>query len=285
MSSGTPSASDDRSGDGRSGDRLLPRHVAFIMDGNGRWSKARGRLRIHGHARGADSLREITRYCRRRGIREVTFYALSAENFQRRPASEVRFLMRLLKRFLVQERSELTDNGVRLAVIGDVAALPADVRRELDETLRLTAGLDSMVMRLALNYGSRQEILRAVRGLVRDVLAGKVTVGDVDALDEALFGNYLDDPSMPDPDLVIRTAGEFRLSNFLLWQSSYSELWITDRLWPDFSTDDLEAALEAYVARDRRYGAAAAAAAAGGGTRVPERRGAGGVNAAQSNTA
>ena len=233
----------------------LPQHVAFIMDGNGRWAKTTGKLRIHGHEKGAESLREITRYCRQIGIREVTFYALSTENYHRRPAWEIRFLMNLLKRFLINERSELLENAIRLAVIGNIGALPDFVRREIDETLRLTANLDGMVMRLALNYGSRQEILDAVGRAFRDVQDGTLGPTALETLDEETFRNYLDDPRMPDPDLVIRTAGEFRLSNFLLWQSSYSELWITDRLWPDFDVCTLEEALAAYVSRERKYGA------------------------------
>jgi len=232
----------------------LPMHIAFIMDGNGRWARKLGRARLHGHENGAASLRRITRYCRRIGIQEVTFFALSTENYQRRPAREVNYLMKLLKRYLVDERPEMTDNNIRLAVIGDVAPFPAAVRSELEESLRLTAGFDGMVLRLALNYGSRQEILDAVRCVAGDVLSGKLDRTAVETLDEATFRRYLGDPEMSDPDLVIRTAGEFRLSNFLLWHSSYSEWCITDRLWPDFDVPDLEEALNAYVARNRRYG-------------------------------
>lgn len=225
------------------------------MDGNGRWAKQRGRMRVHGHENGAEALRRITRFCRRIGVREATFYALSTENFRRRPRREIRFLMRLLERFLVAERPELLDNGIRLAVIGDVGALPASVRRELDTTLRLTENLGDMTMRLALNYGSRQEILAAVRRIALDVASGQLTADALEGFDEESFRGYLEDPGMSDPDLVVRTAGELRLSNFLLWQASYSEWWVTDTLWPDFDVPQLEEALREYAARERRYGA------------------------------
>jgi undecaprenyl diphosphate synthase len=233
----------------------LPSHIAFIMDGNGRWARRQGWLRLRGHEQGANSLRTITRHCRKLGIRETTFYALSTENYQRRPREEVRFLMGLLKRYLVGERPELMENNIQLRTIGDVSALPDAVRREIDETMRLTRDNDAMVMRLALNYGARQEILDAVRSIVADVVAGRLDASAVESIDDALFARYLTDPDMGDPDLVVRTAGEYRLSNFLLWQSSYSELWITEQLWPEFDVSHLETALEAYVGRERKYGA------------------------------
>lgn len=225
------------------------------MDGNGRWAKRRGRVRVFGHENGAESLRRITRFCRRIGVRETTFYALSTENYQRRPQSELRFLMRLLERFLIDERPELTENGIRLTVIGDVSTFPVSVRRELDTTMRLTEDLDAMTLRLALNYGSRQEILEAVRRIAAEVAAGRLRPEELESLDEEMFRTYLEDPEMTDPDLVVRTAGELRLSNFLLWQASYSEWWITDTLWPDFDVPHLEEALRAYAGRERRYGA------------------------------
>jgi undecaprenyl diphosphate synthase len=237
----------------------LPRHIAFIMDGNGRWAEKRGLLRLEGHEEGAKSLQRITRHCRRLGIREVTYYALSAENYQRRPHREIRYLMKLLVRYLIDERPELEENQIRLKVIGNTATFPSWVRRELDETLRRTEGFRAMVMRLALNYGSRQEILAAIQALVADAIAGRLGAAEVAALSEETFRRYFQDPEMSDPDLVIRTAGEFRLSNFLLWQCSYSELWITDRLWPDFGVPDLEEALQAFLARERKYGAVEAA--------------------------
>lgn len=233
----------------------LPRHIAFVMDGNGRWARQRGLLRLRGHEEGANSLRRLTRHCRSIGVREVTFYALSTENFERRPAAELSFLFRLLKRFLIEERRELLDNDIRLKAIGEVSALPGSVRAELAETERLTALRTGMVLRLALNYGARQEILRAAKQVARRVQCGEMELDALDAMGEDEFRRFLWDGEMSDPDLVIRTAGEYRLSNFLLWQVSYAELWVTEALWPDFDVEGLETALQAYASRDRKYGA------------------------------
>ena len=233
----------------------LPAHIAFIMDGNGRWARTRGLLRRRGYEEGAGALRRITTRCRELGVSETTFFALSTENYLRRPSAEVRFLMKLLKTYLIRERPVLMENGIRLTTIGDVSSLPADVQETLEETRSLSAGNDRMVMRLALNYGSRQEILNAVRRICREVKEGRMDPDCLEELTEDSFAAYLGDPQMQDPDLVIRTAGEYRLSNFLLWQSSYSELWITAALWPDFDVEHLEQAVEAYVSRDRKYGA------------------------------
>ena len=233
----------------------LPAHIAFIMDGNGRWARTRGLLRRRGYEEGAGALRRITTRCRELGVSETTFFALSTENYLRRPSAEVRFLMKLLKTYLIRERPVLMENGIRLTTNGDVSSLPADVQDTLEETRSLSAGNDRMVMRLALNYGSRQEILNAVRRICREVKEGRMDPDCLEELTEDSFAAYLGDPQMQDPDLVIRTAGEYRLSNFLLWQSSYSELWITDELWPDFDVEHLEQAVEAYVSRDRKYGA------------------------------
>jgi undecaprenyl diphosphate synthase len=233
----------------------LPRHVAFIMDGNGRWARSRGLRRLRGHEEGASSLRRITRRCRALGIGEVTFFALSTENFTRRPRREIAFLMGLLKRYLIEERGELIENGIRLQSIGHVDALPEEVRAELEETERLTARLDRMVLRLALNYGSRQEILDAVHAVVRAVASGQLSLEEALALGEPDFRSYLYDGAMSDPDIVVRTGGECRLSNFLLWQSSYAEIWVTPVLWPDFDVSLLDDALRAYASRTRKYGA------------------------------
>jgi undecaprenyl diphosphate synthase len=199
-------------------------------------------------------LRRVTRFCRQVGLRELTFFALSTENFERRPPAEIRFLMKLLRRFVVGERPELMENDIRFTVIGNVEALPAAVRADIATTIRLTQSCKTMVLRLALNYGARQEIVAAARALCREALDGGLSRLDVERLDEAAFRRYLADPTMSDPDLIIRTAGEFRLSNFLLWQSSYSEWWISPRLWPDFELIDLQAALRAYARRERRFG-------------------------------
>ena len=233
----------------------IPAHIAFIMDGNGRWARSRSFLRQRGYEEGAVSLRRITTHCRELGVRETTFFALSTENYLRRPRREISFLMKLLKTYLVKERAMLMDNNIRLTTIGDVSSFPSDVLDALHETRTLSAGNDGMVMRLALNYGSRQEIINAVRALCTDVREGRLDPDRIEDISEDVFSAYLADPQMKDPDLVIRTAGEYRLSNFLLWQSSYSELWITDELWPDFEVEHLEEALDAYVRRDRKYGA------------------------------
>ena len=233
----------------------FPAHIAFIMDCNGRWARTRGLIRRRGYEEGAGALRRITTRCRELGVSETTFFALSTENYLRRPRAEIRFLMKLLKTYLIRERPVLMENGIRLTTIGDVSSLPADVQETLEETRSLSAGNDRMVMRLALNYGSRQEILNAVRRICREVKEGRMDPDCLEELTEDSFAAYLGDPQMQDPALVIRTAGEYRLSNFLLWQSSYSELWITDELWPDFDVEHLEQAVEAYVSRDRKYGA------------------------------
>ena len=231
-------------------DESLPQHIAIIMDGNGRWAKQRGLPRHKGHEAGADSVREITRACARRHIGQLTLYAFSTENWSR-PKQEVAYLMRLLRRYLIQERSEIMENNIRFRVIGDVAALPGGVRRAMDKTIEMSAGNTGTTLCLALNYGGRDEIVRAVRTFAEDVAAGRRSPGD---LDETAFGQYLDTDGMPDLDLLIRTASEMRISNFLLWQLSYAELWVTPVSWPDFREPQLQEALEAYVGRERRFG-------------------------------
>ena len=233
----------------------LPRHIAFIMDGNGRWARARGLQRLLGHENGATSIRRISRFCRSIGISEVTFYALSTENFARRPKTEVSLLLRLLKDFLVSERTELLDNDIRLTHIGHVEKFPPEVLRELEQTERLTREKRGMILRLALNYGGRQEILDGIAALAAEVAAGKLSAAEVRGMGETGFQRYLYDPSMTDPDLLIRTAGEYRLSNFLLWQASYTEIWVTKDLWPDFGVPALQQALTDYCSRERKYGA------------------------------
>jgi undecaprenyl diphosphate synthase len=232
----------------------LPRHIAFIMDGNGRWAKERGQERIEGHRAGARTLREITRYCRGQGVQQVTFFALSTENFRARPRLEIRLLMALLRDYLVGERREIAEQNIRLCSIGRTQELPAAVVRELRLSEELSRDNNGMVLRLALNYGSRGEILDAVARIARDIAEGKRPAADFAALTDAEFARYLYDPTMPDPDLLIRTAGELRVSNFLLWQISYAEMWVTQDRWPDFTVQHLEAALRSYQARDRRFG-------------------------------
>ncbi|MEM7310204.1 MAG: isoprenyl transferase [Planctomycetota bacterium] len=228
----------------------FPEHIAIIMDGNGRWAADRGMRRIFGHREGIASVREITTECARMGVRSLTLYAFSVENWKR-PSVEIRYLMRLLRRFLVQERPTLMDNDVRLLGLGRLDDLPDEALRALRETEEITAQNPGMLLRLALSYGSRTELADGVKRIARDVLAGELSPDDI--ADETLR-EYLYDPSTPDPDLVIRTAGEMRLSNFLLWQASYSELFVADVCWPEFRKPHLMGALRAYARRERKYG-------------------------------
>jgi undecaprenyl diphosphate synthase len=230
----------------------LPRHVAFIMDGNGRWAKSRSLLRLKGHERGAEALSKITRHAARIGIPEVTFFALSTENYRRRPQEEIEFLMGLLRNYLIGERKELAENNIRLRAIGRTGELPRSVQEELEETMRGSRSNTGMILRLALNYGSRQEIVDAVRKAAGEAVVGRI---DPAAICEDSFRRFLYDPEMTDPDLLIRTAGEYRLSNFFLWQASYAELWVTEALWPDFDVPLFEEALRAYGKRERKFGA------------------------------
>ncbi len=231
-------------------DPRLPTHVAIIMDGNGRWAKARGQSRIRGHEQGAESVRAVVEACRRRGIRYLTLYAFSNENWAR-PRSEVKALMSLLGRFLKKERADLLEKDIRLNAIGDIARLPPATRSLLEQVMTQTAGCRAMVLTLALSYGGRQEILQAVRRLCRRAAAGEL---DPEALDQEIFSGRLYTAGLPDPDLLIRTSGELRLSNFLLWQSAYTEFYFTDLYWPDFREEALDAALADYARRQRRFG-------------------------------
>jgi undecaprenyl diphosphate synthase len=224
--------------------------VAIIMDGNGRWAQRRGLLRIKGHIVGVESVRVITRLARKLGISYLTLFAFSEENWQR-PALEIRVLMAILRRYLQRELSEMQDNQIALKAIGNLQQLPEAVQRELAATAAATAPGAQMVLTLALSYGGRSEIVQAAQALAREVLAGRLKPDQIDA---ALFARYLYTTDLPDPDLLIRTSGECRLSNFLLWQSAYTELYITDTLWPDFREDAFHQALEAYRQRDRRFG-------------------------------
>lgn len=229
----------------------LPRALAVIMDGNGRWAEERGLPRWRGHEVGAESVRAITRECARLGISELTLYAFSTENW-RRPPEEVRLLMELLERYLVGERREIMDNGIVFRAMGELERLPASVRREYEATRDMSAGNGGMVLRLALSYGARRELLHAARGVAR--LALERGMAAVEALEEDDLRRFLYDPTMLDPDLLIRTAGEMRLSNFLLWQVSYAELHVAEETWPAFREPELHAALRAYAGRVRRFG-------------------------------
>ncbi len=229
-----------------------PTHVAIIMDGNGRWASARGLPRTAGHRQGAEAARRVVEAAAELGISYVTLYSFSLENW-RRPETEVRDLMGLLRRYLQAEIAELHKNGIRLLVIGERHRLPDDIRRLIEEAENRTRENERMTVVMALSYGGRQEILAAARELAAAAAAGEV---DPAAIDEDAFGARLSTHAVPDPDLVIRTSGEKRISNFLLWQSAYSELIFVDKLWPDFSGEDLAEAIREFQTRDRRYGAA-----------------------------
>jgi undecaprenyl diphosphate synthase len=228
----------------------MPRHIAIIMDGNGRWAHQRGLPRHEGHARGADSVRATVEECCRLGVGQLTLYCLSSENWKR-PQSELDFLMALLEQYLIQERAEILRQNIRFCTIGRRSGLPEQVLREIDENIRLSQDNAGMVLCLAINYGSRTEIVDAMCSLARQVRDGRL---DPDAIDEETVGGALYTAGMPDPDLLIRTAGEMRVSNYLLWQISYAELWVTERCWPDFDKATLHQALCDYAGRERRFG-------------------------------
>ena len=226
--------------------RRLPAHIAVIMDGNGRWAARRRLPRVEGHRAGIDSVRDSVEVSARLGVDFLTLYAFSVENWKRPPA-EVRGLMALLKRYLRLEIATLMANDIRLKVIGSEAELTEDVREELDAAQQQTSGNTGMVFNIALNYGGRAEIVAAARRALRAGVAPE-------DLDEARFAGLLYTAGQPDPDLLIRTSGEMRISNFLLWQIAYSEIWVTDTYWPDFRARHLLEAIVAYQKRDRRYG-------------------------------
>jgi undecaprenyl diphosphate synthase len=228
----------------------FPEHIAVIMDGNGRWAKGRGMIRVFGHKEGIGSVREITTECAKMGVKSLTLYAFSVENWKR-PRQEVAYLMELLEQFLVEERPTLMNNDVRLRAIGRIDDLPAPALARLRETEQLTAQNPGMLLRLALSYGSRAELADALKSFARDVAAGKVREDEIG--DETLR-RYLYDPQTPDPDLLIRTSGEMRVSNFLLWQISYSEIYVAKECWPEFRRPQLMAALEDYAKRVRKFG-------------------------------
>jgi undecaprenyl diphosphate synthase len=228
----------------------VPVHVAIVMDGNGRWAARHGLPRLKGHERGAESVREAVRTCKKLGIRYLTLYAFSVENWSR-PRDEISGLMSLLRRFLRHEERELHENRVRLRVIGRLEDLPDAVRKELDRVMAATAAYTEGTLVLALSYGGRTEIANACRAIARKARSGEL---DPETVDEQTVAHHLYAPDIPDPDLMIRTSGELRLSNFLLWQLSYAELYVTDVLWPDFREPQFVAAVEAYGRRERRFG-------------------------------
>ena len=229
----------------------LPEHIAIIMDGNGRWAKKQGLLnRIFGHKSAITSVRETTETCAEMGIKFLTLYAFSTENWSR-PKEEVNALMELLVSTIKSEAPTLTKNKVRLNAIGDLASLPLTCQKELAETIELTKHNSGLVLTLALSYSGRWEIIEAVKKIAQDVATNTISV---DSINDTTFRNYLSDSSLPDPELLIRTSGEFRISNFLLWQIAYTEIHITDVLWPDFRKKDLYNALTDFQKRERRFG-------------------------------
>jgi undecaprenyl diphosphate synthase len=228
----------------------IPRHVAIIMDGNGRWAQKRLLNRVKGHEKGVEVVRNIVRTCRQLHIDVLTLYAFSTENWQR-PKTEIKALMALLKSFLKKELPELQEQRIRLGVIGQPHRLPPDVQDALRNAMNATAGNDRMLLNLALSYGGRTEITEMVQQIAGQVARGALVPGDID---EAVVADHLYTRGLPEPDLLIRTSGEMRLSNFLLWQLAYAEFFVTDTLWPDFTPEEFVAILTQYQQRDRRFG-------------------------------
>lgn len=228
----------------------IPRHVAIIMDGNGRWAKRRGLPRVAGHRAGINSVREVVAACGELGIEVLTLYTFSKENWQR-PEEEVTALMRLLLMTIKKEVYELNKNNVKLSIIGELDDLPTVTRKSLMDSIELLKNNTGLILNLALSYSSRREIIAAVNSICQDILNQKFQPGQID---EKVFSNYLYTANFPDPDLLIRTSGELRISNFLLWQIAYAELYITDILWPDFGKYEFFKAVQAYQLRDRRFG-------------------------------
>jgi undecaprenyl diphosphate synthase len=231
-------------------DRPLPAHVAIVMDGNGRWAELRGLPRLAGHREGSESVRAVTREARRMGLKALTLYAFSAQNWGR-PSDEVAGLMDLLREYLLSERAELMDNQIRLDAVGDLDRLPPHVLEPLTELRAATASQKEMVLTLALSYGSREELARVARSLASEVASGALAAAAIDA---AAIQERLLTKGLPDPDLLLRTGGESRLSNFLLWQAAYAELMFVDAAWPDFRERQFLAALAEYQNRERRFG-------------------------------
>jgi len=229
----------------------IPQHLAIIMDGNGRWARERGMPRAEGHRAGAESVREATEACKELGIRFLTLYAFSSENWKR-PQAEINMLMTLLERFLREKSKEMQQQNMRLQAIGQLDQLPPQTRARLEDAIRLTASNTGVTLILALAYGGREEIVEAARSLARDARAGTL---DPDAIDADLFASRLYTAGIPDPDLLIRTSGEMRLSNFLLWQVSYAEIVVVRKFWPDFTKADVHEAVAEFSRRHRRFGA------------------------------
>lgn len=231
-------------------DIILPEHIGIIMDGNGRWAKKRGLPRSIGHREGAKTFRKITRYCSDIGIKYLTVYAFSTENWKR-PEDEVNSLMKLFKSYLNEALEDFKDDSIVVKFIGDKSHFGDDLQKLMIENEESSKDRDGMVLNIAMNYGSRDEIIRAVKNISNDVKNGKF---DVESIDEELFSSYLYTAGQPDPDLIIRPSGEYRISNFMLWQAAYTEFVIMNKLWPDFDKSDLDEALNMYSQRNRRFG-------------------------------
>lgn len=231
-------------------DIILPEHIGIIMDGNGRWAKKRGLPRSIGHREGAKTFRKITRYCSDIGIKYLTVYAFSTENWKR-PDDEVNSLMKLFKSYLNEALEDFKDDSIVVKFIGDKSHFSDDLQKLMIENEESSKDRDGMVLNIAMNYGSRDEIIRAVKNISNDVKIGKF---DVESIDEELFSSYLYTAGQPDPDLIIRPSGEYRISNFMLWQAAYTEFVIMNKLWPDFDKSDLDEALNMYSQRNRRFG-------------------------------
>jgi len=230
--------------------KTVPQHIAIIMDGNGRWAHRRGLPRIAGHRAGVKAAQDAMAAANDLGIKVLTLYTFSTENWKR-PKTEVSALFKLLEGYLDREGDKIHENNIKFQVIGRLRELPDSVRKKIEEQIEKTKGNTGLVLNLALNYGGRPEIVDAARAVAKDVEGGKISIDDID---EKLFSDYLYTRGLPDPDLVIRTSGESRISNFLLWQLAYSEIYIAKKLWPDFKKEDFKKAVSEYQARERRFG-------------------------------
>lgn len=227
-----------------------PRHLAVIMDGNGRWAERQGLPRIEGHRCGVDSVRKITEECSRLGLEQLTLYCLSSENWKR-PQQEIDFLMHLLEQYMIEERTTIMDNNVRVRMLGRRENIPEQVLAELDKTVAMSSTNDGMWLNLAINYGGRAELVDAVRAIGDEIAQGEIAASEVD---EQTISDHLYTAGSDDPDLMVRTAGEMRISNFLLWQISYAEIWVTEKCWPEFDEATLHEAIRDFAARRRKYG-------------------------------
>ncbi len=227
-----------------------PQHIAIIMDGNGRWAQQRELPRVEGHRAGVTSVRRVTEECARIGIEQLTLYCLSSENWKR-PQQEIDFLMHLLEQYMIEERPTIMKNNIRVRMLGRRIDIPEAVLKELDQTVEMSSSNTGMWLNLAINYGARAELVDAVQAIGKKLAAGTLAV---DAIDEAAISDHLYTAGLADPDLLVRTAGEMRISNFLLWQISYAEIWVTEKCWPDFDEETLHQAIRDFAGRNRKFG-------------------------------